>query len=125
MKWFWSVLIILIVALQWRLWVGEGSLAEWSNLQDQIADQEAINSELRERNQQLDAEVQDLKQGLDSIEERARTELGMIKEGETFIQLVEPSAHKKPPASDKEPSANKEPSAHKEPSADKKPSADE
>ena len=102
MKWFWSLLVILIVALQWRLWVGEGSLAEWSNLQDNIAEQNEINDDLRERNQQLDAEVQDLKQGLDAIEERARTELGMIKQDETFIQWVEPSADKRPSA-DKKP----------------------
>ena len=113
MKWFWSLLIILIVALQWRLWVGEGSLAEWSNLQDNIAEQSEINDGLRERNQQLDAEVQDLKQGLDAIEERARTELGMIKQGETFIQWVEPLANE-------EPLVGKKPLAGKESSAGKK-----
>lgn len=89
MRWFWIVTSILLVTLQYRLWVGEGSLAEVWGLKGKITEQESHNQRLRERNEQLKAEVADLKQGLEAIEERARSELGMIKEGETFYQLVD------------------------------------
>lgn len=85
------ILLILFIALQYRLWVGEGSLAEVSNLSDQVEAQKIENQRLRDRNAALDAEVQDLKTGYEAIEERARSELGMIKEDETFYQIVEPS----------------------------------
>jgi len=85
-----GILFILLVLLQYRLWVGEGSLAEVHNLKNEIATQQQELEQLRQRNRALTAEVQDLKQGLDAIEERARSELGMIRKGETFYQLVEP-----------------------------------
>jgi len=85
-----GILLILLVLLQYRLWVGEGSLAEVHNLKNEIATQQQELERLRQRNRALTAEVQDLKQGLDAIEERARSELGMIRKGETFYQLVEP-----------------------------------
>ncbi len=94
-RWLWVVLLVLLAALQYRLWVGEGSLAELAQLKAKISEQEAINARLRERNELLRAEVTDLKQGLEAIEERARTDLGMIKEQESFFQLAEPQ----PPAS--------------------------
>ena len=84
-----AVLVVVLVLLQYRLWVGEGSLAEVAALKAQIAGQKQELSELRVRNQALEAEVRDLKRGLDAIEERARAELGMIKEGETFYQVIE------------------------------------
>jgi len=93
MKWFWIVVVTLLIGLQYRLWVGEGSFAELAGLRDKIAEQAAQNQRLQERNEKLRAEVMDLKQGLEAIEERARSELGMIREGETFFQLVgEPTA---------------------------------
>ena len=82
-------LILLLVWLQYRLWVGDGSLAEVWRLHQAVEEQRAQNEGLRERNMALDAEVLDLKQGLDSIEERAREELGMVRKGETFYQVVE------------------------------------
>jgi cell division protein FtsB len=85
------ILLILLVALQYRLWVGEGSLAEVSNLSEQVEIQKAENQRLKDRNAALDAEVQDLKTGYEAIEERARSELGMIKDDETFYQIVDPS----------------------------------
>ena len=85
-----GILLVLLLLLQYRLWVGEGSLAEVSNLQREIAAQQQELAKLRQRNRALQAEVQDLKQGLEAIEERARSELGMIKEGETFYQVIEP-----------------------------------
>jgi cell division protein FtsB len=85
------ILLILFLALQYRLWVGEGSLAEVSNLSDQVDAQKAENQRLKDRNAALDAEVQDLKTGYEAIEERARSELGMIKDDETFYQIVDPN----------------------------------
>ncbi|HEX7045067.1 MAG TPA: cell division protein FtsB [Burkholderiales bacterium] len=82
-------LIALLVVLQYPLWLGSGGvLAVW-RLQREIAEQRAENARLRERNQALAAEVVDLKQGLAAIEERARIELGMIKNGETFYQVID------------------------------------
>jgi len=89
MKWILPLLIALIAGLQYRLWVGEGSYAEISRLQGDILNQQAENEKMRERNRILAVEVEELKSGLDSIEERARLEMGMIKEGETFYMLVE------------------------------------
>lgn len=82
-------LLVLLSLLQYRLWVGAGSLAEVSQLKHAIKTQEQENKTLDERNRALDAEVKDLKQGLAAIEERARSELGMIRKGETFFQFVE------------------------------------
>jgi len=89
MRWLMWLLIVLLVLLQYRLWVGDGSLAEVWDLYRQVETQKAENRQLRERNQALDAEVRDLKQGLEAIEERAREELGMIRDDETFYQIIE------------------------------------
>lgn len=85
-------LLITLVVLQYRLWVGEGSLAEVNVLQRQIQEQELMLQQLKERNLALRAEVADLKKGLEAVEARARGELGMIREGEVFYQIVEPEA---------------------------------
>ena len=84
-----ATLVILFVLLQFKLWFGEGSVKDVWHLEDAIAAQSADNDQLKERNQTLIAEVNDLKQGLEAIEERARSELGMIKKGETFYQVVD------------------------------------
>jgi cell division protein FtsB len=89
MKAILAVLTILFVLLQFKLWFGDGSIKDGWRLQDAIVAQSAENSQLKERNQALIAEVDDLKQGLEAIEERARSELGMIKKGETFYQVVD------------------------------------
>ncbi len=89
MRWLVWLLVVLLVLLQYKLWVGDGSFAEVWDLYQQVEMQRDENQQLRERNQALEAEVQDLKQGLGAIEERAREELGMIKEGETFYQIIE------------------------------------
>ena len=88
MKLLWNLMLLLIVGLQFRLWVGEGSFAEARMLEQNIAQQQAANALLLERNARLDAEVQDLKRGYEAIEERARMELGMIKPDETFFLVV-------------------------------------
>ncbi|MGE8501632.1 cell division protein FtsB [Ectopseudomonas oleovorans] len=87
--WLFIVLILLLVGLQYRLWVGEGSLAQVSRLQQQIAEQQGENERLLERNRILEAEVMELKRGMETVEERARQELGMLKEGETLYLLTE------------------------------------
>lgn len=83
------VLALLLVILQYKLWVGEGSLAEIWRLSRAISLQQEENSALHSRNEALAAEVRDLKQGLDAIEERARRELGMIRDDEVFFQVIE------------------------------------
>jgi len=82
-------LVLLLVTLQLTLWFGDDSLAEVWQLRQQINAQTDENKQLQERNSALEAEVQDLKKGLAAIEERARTELGMVKKDETFFQVVE------------------------------------
>lgn len=84
-----AVLVVLLALLQYKLWVGEGSFAEAWRLRKAIEVQAYENSVLHERNQALAAEVKDLKEGRDAIEERARSELGMIKKDETFYQIIE------------------------------------
>ena len=90
MKFVAAGLLILLVLLQYRLWFGDGSVREVAQLQTQISAQEEQNAKLRERNRTLAAEVQDLKKGTTAIEERARTDLGMVGKSETFYQVVSP-----------------------------------
>ncbi|WP_028886109.1 cell division protein FtsB [Teredinibacter turnerae] len=89
MKWLVGVLVVFVAMFQYRLWVGEGSIADVVRLEREIARQEADNERLRERNKQLAAEVDALKTGDDAIEERARSDMGMIKEGETFFMIID------------------------------------
>jgi len=84
----WFVLVILILGLQYRLWFGSPSLPDVWAMESAIAEQKRINQELLERNRRLEAQVEDLKKGLSALEERARSEMGMIGEGETFFQVV-------------------------------------
>jgi cell division protein FtsB len=81
-------LATLVLLLQYPLWFGQGSVMDFLQLRHTVAEQRAENAHLEERNQALQAEVLDLKEGLQAIEERARTELGMIRQGETFFQVV-------------------------------------
>ena len=83
-----AVLILILLGLQYRLWVGEGSLAEVSALRQQLAAQRVELDNLQERNATLRAEVEDLKDGLAAIEARARSELGLIRQDETYFQLL-------------------------------------
>jgi len=82
-------MVALLVSLQYRLWIGEGSLAHVSNLKDQVDVMAAGNGSMRQRNVILKAEIMDLREGLDAIEEKARSEYGLIKRNETFFLLVE------------------------------------
>ena len=83
------LLLLLLFYLQYRLWFGDGSLQDVWELHQDVELQRHENVELRERNAALEAEVTDLQQGLDAIEEHAREDLGMVKKGETFYQVVE------------------------------------
>lgn len=91
MKFLIGVLIVLLLALQYKLWVADNGLPQVRRLEQELASQQIENQQLRTRNQVLQAEVDDLKQGLAAIEEHAREDLGMIKQGETFYQIIEQS----------------------------------
>jgi cell division protein FtsB len=83
------ILAVLLILLQYKLWIGEGSLVDVWQLSNAIEAQQQDNEQLTQRNAELEAEVKDLKHGYDAVEERARSELGMIKKDETFYQIVE------------------------------------
>ncbi|MFC3606404.1 septum formation initiator family protein [Stutzerimonas tarimensis] len=87
--WLFLVLALILAGLQYRLWIGDGSLAQVAELKQLIGEQQGENERLLERNRILEAEVMELKQGMETVEERARHELGMVKEGETLFQLAE------------------------------------
>ena len=82
------IFVILIALLQYPLWLGKGSWLRVWNVSQQISTQKEKNKALKQRNETLSAEVRDLKQGNAAIEERARSELGMIKEDEVFYQVI-------------------------------------
>ena len=83
------LLVALLAWLQWRLWFGNGGEREVEALRAQVAAQQRENQGLEQRNEALAAEVRDLKSGEAAVEERARSELGMIKPGETFYRVVD------------------------------------
>lgn len=84
-----AILGVLLLILQFKLWFGAGSFMEVYQLHQAINGQQEQNAQLRERNAALDAEVQDLKHGVEAIEERARAELGMVSKDETFFQIID------------------------------------
>jgi len=88
------ILAALLLLLQYPLWLGKGSWLKVWDMNRQLEAQQQVNQQARARNAVLDAEVRDLKQGTEAIEERARSELGMIKRDEVFYQILEaPSAN--------------------------------
>ena len=91
MKLLTLALVALIALLQYPLWLGKGSWLRVWEVNQQVITQHETNQQLKIRNAALDAEVRDLKQGHDAIEERARSELGMIKQDEIFFQYLESS----------------------------------
>lgn len=88
MKLLVAILLIVLLGLQYRLWISDSGASEIWRLNKEVAAQRTENRGLGERNAQLAAEVRDLKQGLSAVEERARSELGMIRSNETFYQVV-------------------------------------
>ncbi|KGM57013.1 cell division protein FtsB [Lysobacter arseniciresistens ZS79] len=102
-RWLGVLLVLLaamLVLLQYRLWLGEGGRRSVASLEQRVDEQSRENDGLKERNDALAAEVEDLKSGEAAVEERARSELGMIKPGETFYRVVEPEDATPPPAQD-------------------------
>jgi cell division protein FtsB len=89
MKGIIAALVVITALLQYKLWIGNGSFGEVYRLDRTIVAQEKENAVARERNLALQAEVDDLKHGMDAIEERARSELGMIKKDETFFRVID------------------------------------
>ena len=89
MKFITIIMVLLLLLLQYRLWTGNSSLIEVRLLRDEIEKVESENERLKERNLSLTAEVFNLKQGHEAIEEIARSEMGMVKDGETFYQIID------------------------------------
>jgi cell division protein FtsB len=89
-----ALLAVLLAALQYQLWFGRGGIGDLAELHSARDAQSLENRRLRERNRALEAEVADLKSGLEAIEERARTEMGMIREDEVFYQIIEAPAER-------------------------------
>ena len=83
------IFALLIVVLQFQLWIGDNSVRTLNSLKGEVSQQKSLNLALEERNKKLEIEIVDLKTGVEAIEERARSELGMIEKGETFFLIVE------------------------------------
>jgi cell division protein FtsB len=90
MKWFAAALAVVVLLLQYRLWMSQDGVQELSRLEQAVQDQRHENEELVSRNARLAAEVRDLKKGFTALEERARSDLGMIASNETFYQVIPP-----------------------------------
>jgi cell division protein FtsB len=90
MKWFAAALGVVVLLLQYRLWMSNDGVQELARLEKAVAAQKADNAQLVSRNAQLAAEVRDLKKGVTALEERARSDLGMIAGNETFYQIIPP-----------------------------------
>jgi len=84
-----AILLVLLIWLQYKLWLGDGGIPEVLELEREIDTVQREVDKLQERNQALDAEVMDLKKGIEAIEERARSELGMIKQDEIYYQVID------------------------------------
>jgi len=91
MRAFALILAVLVVLIQYPLWLGKGGWLRVWDIDRQLASQRAKNEMLQARNEALDAEVRDLKQGYEAIEERARFEFGMVRKDEVFFQIVDPT----------------------------------
>lgn len=89
MKIVFGILGLVLLILQYQLWLGEDSVRALNELNIELESQRAVNAQLEERNRLLEVEVFDLKNGLEAVEERARSELGMIAEGETFFMVID------------------------------------
>lgn len=90
LKWLALILIALLIGLQIKLWIGDGGMRDLRAIRARVAEQKAENAKLQQRNEALHADVEDLKQGRDAVEARARSQLGLIKPGEVFYQVVNP-----------------------------------
>lgn len=89
MRWIVAILVLIILGLQYRLWFGEGSLEQIAELEREIDKQKIENASLQDRNNLLLSQIKELKEGSEGLEEKARQDMGMIKEGETFYYITE------------------------------------
>lgn len=105
MRWLTLILALLILALQYPLWLGKGSWLKVWEVDQALKKQLAENERLRSRNASLEAEVKDLKTGYEAIEERARSELGMVRQDEIFFQVMDEPAAPGPGAPPPQPGA--------------------
>lgn len=88
MKLFRNLLIVIFVLLQYRLWFGDNAYSEYQSLSGKVTQLESANQELKLRNKIMLADIEDLKSGIEAIEEKARNELGLIKQNEKFYRIV-------------------------------------
>ena len=107
MRWLLAILVVILVVLQYRLWIAEGSMAEKRRLEQQVVEQTEVNRQLSQRNAVLEREVLELQTGNEAVEERAREQLGLIREGEVFYQVVEKNENATP-ASKAKPSVDQQ-----------------
>lgn len=96
MRWLIGTVLILLILLQTRLWMGEGSIAQYHHLRERIDEQLQTNEYLLERNRELAVEVDALRHSDDAVEERARADLGMIRDGEIFYMIIEDEKAREP-----------------------------
>ena len=89
MRWLLAILVALLLVLQYRLWIAEGSLAEKNRLEQEVLQQIAVNEELRARNAVLEREVLELQNSNTVVEQRAREELNLVREDEVYYQFVD------------------------------------
>ncbi|MEN8213526.1 MAG: septum formation initiator family protein [Pseudomonadota bacterium] len=92
-RWLIPALVVLFVVLQYRLWVGIGSLAEVATLERDIEAQQQAIEEMKKRNLAMQAEIDSFKNDQEAVEERARSDLGMIREGEIYYQIPDSVSH--------------------------------
>ena len=90
LRWLALILIALLIALQVKLWVGDGGMRDLRAIRSRVSEQQTQNTRLKQRNDALHADVEDLKHGQDAVEARARSQLGLVKPGEVFYQVVMP-----------------------------------
>jgi cell division protein FtsB len=98
MRWFIAVLAVLVLLLQYRIWIARDGAREVLQLREAVQAQQSENQRVQQRNRQLAAEVRDLKQGFGALEERARSELGLVTRNETYYQVVPPDHDHPAPA---------------------------
>ncbi|MEP5567534.1 MAG: septum formation initiator family protein [Halioglobus sp.] len=96
MRWLFGILLILLVILQYRLWIAEGSIAEQQRLKVQVEEFIRVNEELQARNAVLEREVLELQSGNAGVEQRAREQLNLVREGETYYQIEDADASSQP-----------------------------
>lgn len=95
MRWWILVLLLVLAGLQYRFWYAQGGWYEAAQVQNQIEEQQDANQRLKSRNEVVEAEVRDLKSGLNAIEAKARADHGMARPGETYYLVVDPDQQKK------------------------------